>query len=138
MKLSPFPFFTSCKGIPVSSAMISATRGIQKPPWHLPMPARVRRLTPSIVRAPTGRRMAARISASVTVSQRQMILPQAGSAATAFSLSSVGKKADDYEKYFVPLKEEFEECRIPTKLEHFPSLTNNFYTEEIFKHDFYL
>ena len=33
------------------------------------------------------------------------------------------------------MKEEFEECGIPTKFEDFPSLTNNFYTEEIFKHD---
>ena len=33
-------------GMPVSRLMISATRGAQKPPWHLPVPARQRRLTP--------------------------------------------------------------------------------------------
>ena len=81
-------------------------------------------------------------SLSRTIKKGERLIQQYGSpyedisAVAAFSLSSVGKKADDYEKYFVPLKEEFEECRIPTKLEHFPSLTNNFYTEEIFKHDF--
>ena len=51
------------------------TRGLQKPAWHRPMPARVRRLTPSRLRAPGVRWMASRISPSVTRSQRQTICP---------------------------------------------------------------
>ena len=54
------------------------TLGLQKPPWQRPMPARVRRLTPSMLRAPTGRRIAARISASVTCSQRHTSVPYSG------------------------------------------------------------
>jgi len=57
---------------------ISKTRGVQKPPWQRPVPGRTRRLTPSTVRAPAGRRMASMISASVTVSQRQIIRPYSG------------------------------------------------------------
>ena len=63
-------------------------RGVQKPAWHRPMPARVRRLMPSMSSAPTGRRMASRISASVTVSQRQTTLPKSGLAAMAASRSA--------------------------------------------------
>ena len=50
-------------------------RGVQNPPWQRPMPARVRRLTPSSVRAPMRQRIAARISASETLSQRHTIRP---------------------------------------------------------------
>ena len=55
------------------------------------MPARVRRLTPSSERAPTGRRIASRISPSVTDSQRQMMLPYAGSRRISSFRSSIDK-----------------------------------------------
>lgn len=46
------PFFVSSVwGIPSSRARISMTRGVQKPPWHRPIPARTRRFTPSRDRA---------------------------------------------------------------------------------------
>ena len=51
------------------------TRGLQKPAWQRPIPARVRRLTPSRLRAPGTRWMASMISPSVMLSQRQMIWP---------------------------------------------------------------
>ena len=62
-------------GIPPYFSISSITRGAQKPPWHRPMPARVRRLTPSTVGLPSVRSMAWAISASVTVSHRQMMRP---------------------------------------------------------------
>ena len=52
------------------------------------MPLRVRRLMPSSVRAPTRALIAARISPSVTVSQRQMIRPYVGSFFTCSASSS--------------------------------------------------
>ena len=69
----------SSNGIPHSLDSISIILGVQKPPWHRPMPARTLRFTPSSVRAPSGLRIASRISPSVTVSQRQMTCPYAGS-----------------------------------------------------------
>ena len=42
------PFFVSSVwDIPSSRARISMTRGVQKPPWHRPIPDRTRRFTPS-------------------------------------------------------------------------------------------
>ena len=70
---SPPNFVSSVMGIFSSRASMSITRGEQKPPWQRPMPARVRRFTPSSERAP--RRMASTISPSLMVSQRQMIRP---------------------------------------------------------------
>ena len=57
------------------------------------------------------------------------------SAIEAFALSSNGAKADDWNKYFRPLKNEFQDCSIYVTTERNPGLSNNFYTEEIFQHD---
>lgn len=54
---------------------ISITLGEQKPDWQRPIPARVRRFTPSRDFAPKGLRTAFTISPSVTISQRQITLP---------------------------------------------------------------
>ena len=63
-----------CQRLLKNAIYRSALRsGRQKPAWQRPMPARVRRFMPSTVRAPTGLRIAARISASVTSSHRQTI-----------------------------------------------------------------
>ena len=51
------------------------TRGVQKPPWHRPIPARTRRFTPSRDRAPGVRRIASTISPSLMPSHRHTILP---------------------------------------------------------------
>ena len=51
------------------------TLGLQKPAWHLPIPALVRRFTPSRLFAPGVRRIASMISPYVTDSQRQTMLP---------------------------------------------------------------
>ena len=75
-------------GMPASLEIIAATRGEQKPPWQRPIPARTRRLTASMLRAGTGRWIAATISASVTVSHRQMIFPYRGLRRTASACSS--------------------------------------------------
>ncbi len=72
---SPPSFVIFSIGIPSSLLMISIVRGEQKPAWHLPMPARVLRLTPSRERAPRGLWMASMISPSVTDSQRQIMRP---------------------------------------------------------------
>ena len=58
-----------------SRERISTTRGAQKPPWHRPMPALTRRLTPSTDTGGMGARRQARISPSVTVSHRQITRP---------------------------------------------------------------
>src|SRR5699024_9633099 len=78
-KILEFPpnFVISFIGTPSSRDKISTTFEPQKPPWHLPIPARVRRLTPSTSRAPAGAWIASRISPSVIVSQRQITLPYA-------------------------------------------------------------
>ena len=70
---------TSLGSQPSSRERIATTRLWQKPLWQRPMPARQRRLTPSTETAPGWRRIAATISASGTVSQRQTICPHAGS-----------------------------------------------------------
>ncbi len=72
---APPDLVTWDRGTPSSRARISMTRGLQKPAWQRPIPARVRRLTPSRLRAPGTRWMASRISPSVTLSHRQMICP---------------------------------------------------------------
>lgn len=56
----------SASGFPVSSAIIRATSLEHVCPWHSPIPARVRRLTPATVLAPS--RTACLISSSVTSS----------------------------------------------------------------------
>ena len=63
-------------------------RGVQNPPWQRPMPDLVRRLMPSSVRAPTRARIDARISPSVTPSQRQMTRPKPGSRSTSSASAS--------------------------------------------------
>ena len=78
-KVSSFespPAFVRVRGETFSSlARISMVLGEQNPAWHLPMPARVLRFTPSRDLAPNGLRIALRISPSVTVSQRQITFP---------------------------------------------------------------
>lgn len=55
IRLEPFPDLQiSSWGMSSSLARISITRGEQNPAWHLPIPALVRRLTPSNVCAPSG------------------------------------------------------------------------------------
>ena len=61
-----------------SRAKMAAMRGLQKPPWHRPMPLPTRRLTPSMERAGTGACIASTISPSVTVSHRQITRPIRG------------------------------------------------------------
>src|SRR3990172_10018393 len=60
-------FVTALNGTPSSRESTSMQRAVQNPPWHLPIPARVRNFKPSRVRAPAA--MASRISPSVTSSQ---------------------------------------------------------------------
>src|SRR5208283_3425583 len=70
----PFPFFVILsQGSPASLITILRIRDVQKPPWHRPIPARVKYLTPSSVVCPL--LTAATISASDMFSQRQTMFP---------------------------------------------------------------
>jgi hypothetical protein len=73
------------------SASRLITRQAQKPPWQRPIPARVRNLTPSMVRAP--RSMAASTSPSVTSSQRHAMRPKRGSPRATRASSSKSSSA---------------------------------------------
>ena len=55
-------------------------------------------------------------------------------AVEAIAHSPVGLHADDESEVFLPLKKKFDDCGISAKINH-PSLSNGFYTDEIFKHD---
>ena len=71
----------------------SPPRGSGKSHSGTDHPARQRRLTPSTETAPGRRRIAATISASGTVSQRQTICPHAGSDSISFSLRASGARS---------------------------------------------
>ena len=75
----------SWMGMPPLSARSFMQREVQNPPWQRPIPARVRNLIPSSVRAP--RSIASCTSASVTSSQRQTTLAKRGFSATRRSRS---------------------------------------------------
>ena len=75
-----------------------------------------------------------------TVRRGKELIQQYGSPYKDFSVveaiahSPVGVHGSDEKDFFEPLKKEFEDCHILVK-PVYPSLSNNFYTEEIFKHD---
>ena len=90
-----------------SRLKISVTRGEQKPLWQRPIPARVRRFTPSRSTAPTGDLIAATISPSVIISQRQIILPYKGFSSISWARRSSSASLKDSIPLRTPTKSGF-------------------------------
>ena len=80
-------------------------------------------------------------SLTTTIRRGKSLVQQYGSPYTNFSaiealaLSPIGTRGGDWEKYFVPLQNELNDCGISVFPTTSPSITNGFYTDEIFKHD---